>query len=296
MDEPFTYRGRTIDEEQAGFIQELISQHPQASRRQLSKLLCEAWDWRQSNGALSDMVCRSMMLALHRAGHIQLPEKRFSPPNPLAKRRPPATDMLLDESPTEGPLKRVQPLVVRQVRRTGSESLFNSLIERITTWATSSRWASTSSTWSMPGIGRWPAWAGVRRPGTWGRGTGSSAGRRRCGSEPASAGLQHAVLDLAVGSGCPHLASHILGRMARRLSADWEEAYGHPIYYLETFVDRERFAGTCYRAANWVHLGQTTGRGIKDKAQGKDRHIKDVLGYPLRQDFRRKRCDGATHE
>ena len=71
MNEPFVYRGRTITAQDVAFIQELIRQHPKASRRQLSKLLCEAWDWRQSNGALRDMLCRSMMLALHRAGHIQ---------------------------------------------------------------------------------------------------------------------------------------------------------------------------------------------------------------------------------
>jgi hypothetical protein len=92
----------------------------------------------------------------------------------------------------------------------------------------------------------------------------------------------------------PHLASHILGRMARRLSADWDAMYAHPIYYLETFVDRERFAGTCYRAANWRCLGQTTGRGIKDKAHKVTLSIKDVLGYPLRKDFRHKLCSRSS--
>jgi hypothetical protein len=89
----------------------------------------------------------------------------------------------------------------------------------------------------------------------------------------------------------PHLASHILGQMARRLSADWERLYGHPIYYLETFVDRERFPGTCYRAANWVYLGQTTGRGIQEKKHQVTRSLKDVLGYPLVRDFRRRLCE-----
>ena len=88
----------------------------------------------------------------------------------------------------------------------------------------------------------------------------------------------------------PHLASHILGRMARRISADWQAVYGHRIHYLETFVDRERFKGTCYRAANWIDVGQTTGRWRKDKKGESDRHIKDVLGYPLSKDFRAKLC------
>jgi hypothetical protein len=84
----------------------------------------------------------------------------------------------------------------------------------------------------------------------------------------------------------PHLASHILGRMAARLSADWEQVYGHPIYFAETFVDTERFRGTCYRAANWVVLGKTTGRGKQSNSYVPNRSIKEVLGYPLKKRFR----------
>jgi hypothetical protein len=85
----------------------------------------------------------------------------------------------------------------------------------------------------------------------------------------------------------PHLASHILGRMARQLPGDWERIYGHPIYFLETFVDPDRFRGTCYRAANWIVLGQTTGRGKDDQTHRPNRSRKEVLGYPLHRRFRR---------
>jgi Domain of unknown function (DUF4338) len=83
-----------------------------------------------------------------------------------------------------------------------------------------------------------------------------------------------------------HLASHILGRMAARICDDWEQMYGHPIYFLETFVDPERFRGTCYRAANWVLLGKTTGRGKQSNSYVPNRSIKEVLGYPLTKRFR----------
>jgi len=83
-----------------------------------------------------------------------------------------------------------------------------------------------------------------------------------------------------------HLASHILGRMAARISDDWQRMYGHPIYFLETFVDPERFRGTCYRAANWVLLGKTTGRGKQSNSDVPNRSIKQVLGYPLTKRFR----------
>jgi len=89
-----------------------------------------------------------------------------------------------------------------------------------------------------------------------------------------------------------HLASHILGRMAARISDDWQRMYGHPIYFLETFVDPERFRGTCYRAANWVLLGKTTGRGKQSNSYVPNRSIKEVLGYPLTKRFSRTACGG----
>jgi hypothetical protein len=91
----------------------------------------------------------------------------------------------------------------------------------------------------------------------------------------------------------PHLASHILGRMARALPRDWERIYSHPVYFLETFVDPQRFKGTCYRAANWVVLGRTTGRGKDDLTHRPNRPIKEVLGYPLSKRFRERLCHTA---
>ncbi|MDP2706054.1 MAG: DUF4338 domain-containing protein, partial [Burkholderiales bacterium] len=86
----------------------------------------------------------------------------------------------------------------------------------------------------------------------------------------------------------PHLASHILGRRARMLSADWQRMYGHPIYFIETFIDPQRFRGTCYRAANWTLLGVTTGRGKDAPTHQVNRSIKQVLGYALVKDFRQR--------
>ncbi len=290
MDELISYRGRTLSSEDVGFIRELIRQYPQASRRRLSQLLCEAWDWRQANGALRDMVCRGMMLMLHRAGHIELPTKKFSPPNPLGKRIKPATDILLDQSPIPGPLQALRPLDIRQVRRTGMESLFNSLIERdhylgytqpvgehlkymvfshdrpvaCLVWS--------SAPWHMGPRDRFIGWTPTIR---------------RQHLHLLVCNTRFLILPWVQ---VPHLASHILGKMARRISMDWQEIYNHPIHYLETFVDTELFSGTCYRAANWQHMGQTTGRGIKDKVHKVTLSIKDVLGYPLTKDFRKLLC------
>ena len=89
-----------------------------------------------------------------------------------------------------------------------------------------------------------------------------------------------------------HLASHVLGQMARRLASDWERIYGHPIYFLETFVDPERHRGTCYRAANWVVMGRTTGRGKNCPNKRPNRSLKEVLGYPLTPRFRELLAEG----
>jgi hypothetical protein len=85
-----------------------------------------------------------------------------------------------------------------------------------------------------------------------------------------------------------HLASHVLGAVARRLPVDWKQVYGHDLLFLETFVDADRYRGTCYRAANWVIMGETTGRGHRAPTKKATRSIKQVLGYPLSRRFRQE--------
>lgn len=294
MNEPLCHRGRTISAEDIDSIRQLIAQNPRASRRKLSVLVCQAWDWRQANGAWRDMVCRSLMLVLHRAGHIELPPQRQLSVNPLARRTRPATDFLLDQSPLRGPLRTLQPLVIRQVRRTSEESLFNGLIERFHylgyTQPVGEQLKYLVCAQDRPVA--CVAWSsGPWHMGPRDRFIGWSPAVRRQHLHLLAYNTRFLILPWVE---VPHLASHILGRMARQISADWEAFYKHPVHYLETFVDRERFKGTCYRAANWVHLGQTTGRGIKEKTKKVTRSFKDVLGYPLSKDFRAKLGEGEA--
>ena len=294
MNEPLCYRGRTISDEDIASIRQIIAQNPGASRRKLSTLVCRAWEWRQANGAWRDMVCRGLMLALHRAGHIELPAKKISPPNPLAQRTRPACEAVAEEHPLDGPLSALMPLCIHQVRRTERERLFNGLLDQ-----------HHYLGYSQP-VGehlKYLVYAGERPVAclAWSSAPWHMGPRDRFIGWPPAVRRRNLHL-LAYNTRflilpwvqVRHLASHILGRMARRISADWEALYAHPVYYLETFVDRERFAGTCYRAANWQCLGQTTGRGIKDKVHKVTLSIKDVLGYPLRRDFRRKLCEAQS--
>src|SRR5512141_3495024 len=131
MDVKLTYRGRGVTDAEVAFIGGLVADHPTASRRALSQKLCAAWNWVQPNGTPRDMVCRGLLLALHRAGHIQLPPPRYRHiQSPSLARRPGALTATIDTTPLRGPLAALGPLVFQQVRRTDEEPLFNRLIEQ----------------------------------------------------------------------------------------------------------------------------------------------------------------------
>jgi Domain of unknown function (DUF4338) len=123
------YRGRVVTAEDVVFIREFIAANPSMSRRKLSGELCEAWQWKQANGALRDMVCRGLLLMLHRAGEIELPAIRQVSLNPFVRRERPQM-LSVDAAPISGSLADIRPISLQQVRRTSEESLFNSLIEQ----------------------------------------------------------------------------------------------------------------------------------------------------------------------
>ena len=290
MEVVLKYRGRAITAGDVVFIRTLITEHPGASRRILSKKLCEAWNWSQPNGTLRDMVCRGLMLELHRAGHIELPPVRQVNPNPLARRkaeRRKPVPWLVDTTPLCASLAEVRPLEFRQVRRTWEEPLFNSLLERYHFLAYTQP-VGEHLKYLIYALGR-PiaclAWSSApRHLGPRDRFIGWSAEARRRNIRFIAYNTRFLIVPWAAG--VSNLASHILGRMPTVLSRDWERIYGHPIYFLETFIDPARSRGTCYRAANWIPLGQTTGRGKDSTSKRPNRSIKEVLGYPVWKRFR----------
>lgn len=287
MDEVLRHRGRVVTSSDVLFIRELIERAPGASRRELSKKLCEAWDWRQPNGALRDMVCRGLMLSLHRAGHIVLPAHRHVPPNPFLQRGRPEP-VAVDATALECRLAELGPLELRQVRRTQDEKLCCGLIEthhylrytqpvgeQLKYVVFAGERPIACFTWSSA-----PRHLGARD-----RYIGWSLAARRRNLRLLAYNSRFLILPWVR---VPHLASHLLGRMARNLSDDWQRVYGHPILFAETFVDPERNRGTCYRAANWTVLGLTTGRGKDAPTWEQNRSIKQVLGLPLVRDFRQR--------
>jgi hypothetical protein len=279
------YRGRMVTDEDVSFIRQLIAAHPTLSRRALSQKLCEAWNWRQPNGRPRDMICRGLMLGLHRAGHIELPPARSVTHNPLA-RRPVPSPVEIDCSPIHADLPSLQPLRFEQVRRTAGEPLFNSLIQQHHYLGYTQpvgehlKYLVSSGERVVAAL----AWSSVAH--------GLNCRDRFIGWSPAMRRENRHLLAynsrflIPPWVRVPHLASHVLGRMVRRLSQDWERIYQHPIYFVETFVEPARHRGSCYRAANWIILGETSGRGHRCWTFQPNRPVKLVLGYPLVKGFR----------
>jgi len=281
----FRYRGRSISEPDLVFLRQLIAEHPSDSRRTLSKRVCEAWRWVQPNGELRDMVCRSLMLELHRAGLIELPPVRKRPPNNVIARRRPAP-MLVDQTPLRATLRELQPLCFQQVRRRSDEPLFDALLQahHYLRYVRPVGEHLKYLLWSGKRPVACLAWSSApRHLGPRDRFIGWSAEARRRNIHLLAYNTRFLILPWVQ---VPHLASHVLGRMDRLLPQHWQEVYGHSVHYLETFIDPARFRGTCYRAANWTSLGLTTGRGKDAPTSKPTRPVKEVLGRPLSKHFR----------
>lgn len=276
----FKYRRLIVTSGEIRHIKQLLTDHPSWSRRKLSQQVCADFNWRQNNGHLRDMVCRSLLLELHRSGYIQLPPIKFRPNNPLANRKKPAT-LSIDQTP----IRTNDKIEILPVRYTADEGLYDSLIEQ---------YHYLGYVYPVGEYLKYIFFIKARPLGCIGF---SSAVRHiKCRDEYIGWTKQQREANLHliayntrflvlpwVSIYC--LASQLLSRMVKVVSTDWEKYYNHPIYYLETFVDTERFVGTCYKAANWKYLGTTTGRGKNDQTQKINRSIKAVWGYPLSKHF-----------
>ena len=284
----FRYRGRNISGAEIESVRQLIADHPGLSRRRLSAKLCQAWNWVQANGQLRDMVARSLMLQLHRAGLIVLPAKRKSVPNNAARHRAPLLEPPLEVAPLECDLAELGLLEIRQVRRTPEEALFGRLIQ-----------AHHYLGYPQP-IGEHlkyliyaqgqpvAAWHGLPRLDTWPIATGSWAGPGRSAER-----------------------IHLVAYNTRFLVLPWIKVPFWPAIcwagWLGGFSGLAAalsssglFAGDLCRsgalwrnfvsAANWIDLGLTTGRGKNDRTQKINRSRKELWVQPLGRGFRERLC------
>lgn len=291
MEQVLRYRGRAITPDDLTSIRALMAADPGLSRRALSLKLCDAWQWTQPNGSPCDAICRGLLLWLHRAGHIVLPPPQWATEKPWRPRTT-APALLIDTSPLVSTLRQLGPVVFHQVRRTPDESLVNGLLAQYH-YLGYQQPVGEHLKYLVVAAGR-PiacfAWGSApRHLAPRDRFIGWSADARRRNLRLIAYNTRYLVLPWI---DVRYLASHLLSRMATILADDWRRIYGHPIYYLETFVDPARFRGTCYRAANWVPLGPTTGRGHNARTHRATQPVKDVLGYALTPRFRALLGDG----
>lgn len=281
----FKFQGKILEQQDINFIRQLIIENPNDSRRILSKKVCLAWNWRQANGQLKDMFCRSLMLKLHREGHILLPVQKKYPNNPLLNRKHPAV-IEIDQSPILRSLSEIKPLDFQQVRATSQEKLYNSLISAyhyLGYCHPIGEHLKYIVFWQRRPIACFGFSSAVRQNRCRDKYIGWTKEIREKKLNQIAYNTRFLILPWVKVN---YLASHLLSRISRILPPDWQKYYGHPIYYLETFVDTERFQGSCYQAANWHYLGKTSGRGKNNPGYDQKVSIKSVWGYPLIRNFR----------
>lgn len=290
MDAKQIIQGQVLGPEEMDLVRHLLATQPGWNRTRLSRELCERWNWRNEAGRLKDMACRSLLLKLERRGQLRLPARQR--PSQNASRNRQRIEVAHDQSPITGDLKALRPLRIEVLgERHPDLALFGFLLQRYHYLGLRNGVGENLKYLAHDRHGRpvacllfgSAAWKAQARD----RFIGWDAASRQQRLTRLTNNTRFLVLPWVR---VPHLASHLLSQVARRLCADWQAKYGHPIELLETFVERDRFRGTCYRAAGWQHVGATTGRSRNDVDNTLRVPVKDVYLLPLTDDFRRRLC------
>ena len=281
-------QGRCITPREVGLIRDLLADHPGWNRSRLSRELCQRWGWRNPKGRLKDMACRTLLLKLEQQGEIRLPPRQAGRPN--ERGFGPMAEMAHDRSPIEEDLSRLRPLRIEPLESADRQlPLFKFLLHRY--HYLGHRTCVGENLKVLVGDRRGRLLACLL--------FGSAAWKARdrdvfIGWAPP---VRERHLFLLTNNtrflilpwvGVRHLASHLLSQVCWVLPDLWMDKYGHPIHLLETFVERQRFRATCYRAAGWPHVGATTGRSRNDRYATLSVPVKDIFLYPLSADFRRR--------
>lgn len=286
--EPICLQGRTLSGDDLTELRALMAQHPDWHRTAISRHLCELWNWRNGSGRLKDMAARTLLLKLQARGLIALPPPQTRTGRPCAQAPPMFQPELLPSPSTliEDNLASLQPLSlelahtperrrrVRQLLAHYHYRGFNGAVgENVQYLARDVRGRELAvmvfgaAAWKVAVRDRFIGWSVAQR-------------QERLG---ALANQQRFLILPWVR--VAHLASHLLARATRRLSADWQARYGHPVWLVETFVEQDRFAGTAYQAAGWLPLGSTTGRTRQDRQRTLQSPLKSVWVRPLHPRF-----------
>lgn len=293
---PPSFCGEAVSQEDLSLIQQVIERYPNLSRTELANTLCELLDWNRINGGLKTVECRQFLETLEAQSLIQLPQRRSGRPRGSKTRVDRTTSGACGE-PLEGVLGDYPGISLTLVTTADERALWRELVERYhylghrVPFGAHLRYLIrfedalqtvvgclqySSGAWRMQARDHWIGWDEVAR----------------------KAQLQRIVSNsrflILPWVRIRYLASHVLAQAARRLVQDWEVRYGLTPWLLETLVDPARFTGTCYRAANWIEVGTTTGRGRQDRHHRRHgEQPKTVWLYPLGRDVRQRLCQAG---
>jgi hypothetical protein len=281
------YCGRTFTSSDMKTIRSVITSADQASRAELARRVCDELEWHRPDGRRKDMSCRVAMLRMYRDGLIQLPKPRRT--NGNGRRKPSLTSASDPQLAVDAPVGELGDLEFVKIQTRRDSLLWNELIERYHYLGyeplagaqmryfvlARSRMLAVlgfgASAWKVAPRDRFITWTHEQR----------SLNLRLV--------VNNARFLILPWVRSPNLASRLLSEVVRRIPEDWEARYGYRPVLVETFVE-ERFRGTCYRAANWIHLGRTQGRGKLDRQKRYPLPAKHIFVYPLRRDFREQLC------
>lgn len=285
-DKPIRYCGRVFSAAEIQRIRRLTASEPKLNRAQLSRRVCDELHWLRADGRRKDMSCRVAMLRMERDGLINLPPPQKRNGNGCI--RPRFTAASDPQEPTSLPAGALRQLRLHPVQTRQESSLWNELVERYhylkykPLAGAQIRYMVFHDAYLLAVLGfSAAAWKVAPRD----QFIGWDHRQRRRNLQRIVNNSRFLILPWVE---VRNLASCILAAAARRLPEDWKRRYGYEPVLLETFVDRDRFRGTCYRAANWTYIGETQGRGKLDRRHRGLSTVKDIYLYPLRKDFRRK--------
>lgn len=282
----YQIRGRQLDRHDLDTIRRIITAHWTQGRSAISRILCEQWNWYQANGRLKDRACRVLLLKLEEKGEITLPPRLTT--NCRLARKPDCREYIYNDSELNGTISEFGSLTIKMVRRSPDEGLWDFLVDRF-------------HYLGHPAIvGSYLKYIAFldERPVAclgWGSAAWKVAARDQFigWDHPTREANLYKVVNnvrflIPPWVKIRHLASKVLAYNIRCLQNDWQEFYNQPISLLETFVEIDRFHGTCYKAANWQYIGTTAGRGKYDRQNKATRPIKALYLYPLSKHFREK--------
>ena len=287
MTESLTIQGRCLSPAQLQDLRQWVGEKPHWSRWRLSRELATRWDWRNGAGVLKDMAARTLLLKLAQRGLICLPPRRQTPTNRMRCAVRPAGGVW-EWPPICRRLSELEPLTLQEVSaEPAARAWVRGALAQFHYLGFGGAVGENLQYVVRDGQNR-PLACAVFGAAAWkcqdrDRLIGWSAGQRQKNLAGVANNSRFLILPRVQ---VPCLASWILGRISRRIRRDWQNKYGHPLVALETFVERERFAGTAYRAANWVRIGRTTGRTRQDRHTCIQAPVKDIYLYPLRRNFR----------